>query len=69
MDEFVIEKYIKIRIGISTGIINKYRNKCMLIQILTLIVLQYNRKDDRKHVRLFIAKDITKKITLACSSS
>ena len=35
MDEFVIEKYIEISIGICTG---------MLIQIFTLTVLQYNRK-------------------------
>ena len=37
----------------------------MLIQILTLTVLQYNRRSyDREHVHIFIAKDITKKSTL-----
>ena len=36
----------------------------MLIQILTLTVLQYNRKNDREHVHIFIAKDINKKLTL-----
>ena len=37
----------------------------MLIQILTLTVLQYNRRSyDREHVHIFIAKDITKKFTL-----
>ena len=41
----------------------------MLIQILTLSVLQYNRKDDREHIYIFIAKDITKKLTLVCRSS
>ena len=35
--------------------------KFMLTQILTLIVLQYN-KIDREHVRIFIAKDIVKKV-------
>ena len=35
----------------------------MLIQILTFIVLQYNRSDG-EHVRIFIAKDITKKVNL-----
>ena len=34
-----------------------------LIQILTLIVLQYNRSD-REHVHIFIAEDITKKVNL-----
>ena len=41
----------------------------MLTHILTLSVLQYNRKDDREHVHIFIAKDITKKLTLVRSSS
>ena len=41
----------------------------MLIQILTLTMLQYNRKKDRDHVHIFIAKDITKKLTLVCNSS
>ena len=41
----------------------------MLILILTLSVLQYNRRDDREHVDIFIAKDISKKLTLVCSSS
>ena len=37
----------------------------MLIQILTLIALQYNsRSYDRKHVHIFITKDITKKVNL-----
>ena len=37
--------------------------KFMVVQILTLIVLQYN-KIDRDHVHRFIAKDITKKVNL-----
>ena len=41
----------------------------MLIQILALSVLQYNRKNDREHVHIFIAKDITKELILVCSSS
>ena len=42
----------------------------MLIQILTFTVLQYNRRSyDREHVHIFIAKDITKKLTLVCISS
>ena len=37
----------------------------MLIQILTLTVLQYNRRSyDREHVHILIAKDITRKLTL-----
>ena len=37
----------------------------MLIQILTLAVLQYNRRSyDREHVHIFLAKDITKKLNL-----
>ena len=35
----------------------------MLIQILALIVLQYNGSD-REDVHIFIAKDITKKVNL-----
>ena len=42
----------------------------MLIQMLTLTVLQYNRKKkDREHVHVFITKDITKKLTLVCGCS
>ena len=42
----------------------------MFIQILILTVLQYNRRSyDKEHVHIFIAKDITKKLTLVCSSS
>ena len=41
----------------------------MLTHILTLSLLQYNRKNDREHVHLFIAKAITKKLTLVCSFS
>ena len=51
MDEFIIEKYIEINKDISISIMYKF----MLIQILTLIVLQYNRID-REHVLIFIAK-------------
>ena len=37
----------------------------MLIQMLTLTVLQYNRKkSNREHVLIFIAKNITEKLTL-----
>ena len=37
----------------------------MLIHILILIVLQYNRRSyDTEHVHKSIAKDITKKLTL-----
>ena len=37
----------------------------MLIQILTLAVLQYNRRSyDREQVHIFLAKDITKKLNL-----
>ena len=53
MDEFVIEKYIEINKGISISISIMY--KFMLIQILILLVLQYDRID-REHVRIFIAK-------------
>ena len=35
----------------------------MLIQILTLIVLQYNRID-REYVHIFMSKDFTKKVNL-----
>ena len=50
VDEFVIEKYIEINKGIS-------------IQILALIMLQYNRSDI-EHVHIFIAKDVKKKVNL-----
>ena len=37
----------------------------MLIQILTLTVLRYNiRSYDSEQVYIFVAKDITKKLTL-----
>ena len=37
----------------------------MLIQIIALIMLQYNRRSyDREHIHIFIAKNITKKLTL-----
>ena len=61
MDVFVIKKYIEINKGISINISIMY--KFMVVQILTLIVLQYNRID-RDHVHRFIAKDITKKVNL-----
>lgn len=51
MDEFVMEKYIETNKGISTSIMYKF----MLIQILTLLVLQYNRID-REHVHIFMTK-------------
>ena len=35
----------------------------MMIQILSLIVLQYNTID-REQVHIFLAKDITKKVNL-----
>ena len=50
MDEFIKEKYIKINKGISI------MYKFMLIQILTLLVLQYNRID-REHVHILVAKE------------
>ena len=53
MDEFVIEKYIEINKGISISISIMY--KFMLIQILILLVLQYD-SIDREHVDIFIAK-------------
>ena len=50
MSEFVIEKYIKINKGISISIMYKL----MLIQILTLLVLQYvaaqELEDNSNHV-------------------
>lgn len=36
----------------------------MLIQILTPIVLRYDRRD-REHVHIFVAKDIIKEVNLA----
>ena len=39
----------------------------MLIQILTSTVLEYNRKKNEDHVHIFVAKDITKNLTLMCS--
>ena len=56
VDEFVIEKCIEINKDMSISI-------SKLIQILILIVLQYNRSD-REHVHIFIAEDITKKVNL-----
>ena len=42
----------------------------MLIYMLTISVLQYNRRSyDKEHVHIFIAKNIAKKLTLVCSSS
>ena len=49
MDEFVIEKNIEIIKGISI------MYKFMLIQILALLMLP-DKKNDRKHVHIFIAK-------------
>ena len=50
MSEFVIEKYIEINKGISISIMYKL----MLIQILTLLVLQYvaaqELEDNSNHV-------------------
>ena len=50
VSEFVIEKYIKINKGISISIMYKL----MLIQILTLLVLQYvaaqELEDNSNHV-------------------
>ena len=40
MNEFVIEKYIEINKGISISRMYKF----MLMEILALLVLQYNRK-------------------------
>ena len=34
------------------------------MQICTLIVLQYNKKKNKEHIHIFIANDITKKLTL-----
>ena len=36
------------------------------MQICTLIVLQYNKKKNKEHIHIFIANDITKKLTLVC---
>ena len=63
MDEFVIEKYIEINIGISTGIVYADPNP----HFFGVTIRQ--KKGDREHVRIFIAKDITKKLTLACGSN
>ena len=56
MDEFVIEKYIEINIGIS---------------IVYADLHSYNtiEEGDREHIHIFIANDIIKKLTLVCSSS
>ena len=59
MDEFVIEKYIEINKGINISLMYKF----ILIQIIILIMLQYNRID-RKYVHIFVAKDISKKVKL-----
>ena len=48
MDEFVIEKYIEIIKGISI----KCKYKFMLIQILTLLGLQYNGKIESTFIYL-----------------
>ena len=66
MQAFVIEKYIEMSIGMSinTGIVYADPDSCSLS-----VMVQYNRKYDRKHVQIFTAKDITKKLILVCSSS
>ena len=63
---FVIEKYIEISIGMSinTDIVYADPDSCSLS-----VMIRYNRKYDRKHVQIFTAKDITKKLILVCSSS
>ena len=57
MNEFVIEKYIEIIKGISI------MYKFMLIQILTLLVLQYNGIIGSRFIYLQ-QKDITKRVIL-----
>ena len=52
VDEFVIEKYIEISKGTS---IISIMYKFMLIRILNLLVLQYNRID-RQHVHIYICR-------------
>ena len=56
MDEFVIEKYIEINVGISIVYADPH---------------SYNtiEEGDRERIHIFIANDIIKKLTLVCSSS
>ena len=65
MDEFVIEKYIEISIGRSINTDIVYADPDPHPFSVTIQLKKYNRE----HVHIFIAKDITKKLTLACSSS
>ena len=58
MDEFVIEKYIEINIGISIVYADPDPHSYNIIE-----------EGDREHIHIFIANDIIKKLTLVCSSS
>ena len=77
MDEFVIEKYIKISKGISISISISTDITYADLDPHSYNTMQYNaiqyntieRRYDREHVHVFITKDITKNLNLVCNSS